>query len=687
MKTFCGRANPTTGALDWVEESEEYDFHQEIARSCYADMLHDRDRNEKYYQGIRAAVARVKARGEKVIILDIGTGTGLLSMMALTAGADFCYAVEVFKPMAKAAQCIVEKNGFSDRIKIINKHSTDVTVGPDGDMQMKANVLITELFDTELIGEGALPSYEHAHQNLVQEGCEAVPHRATVYAQLVESELLWSWAQMQPVEVEGARLVPPPAVGRCAGAHSVCDIQLSQVSPNSFTPLGPLCTMFSVDFSKPVSSAFQYHSSQFVAQSGGRAQVVLSWWDLDMDPSGSIVCTMAPSWTYTQPKMAPWRDHWMQSVYFLPVERGVTEGEELSLTVCHDDYSLWYSLQSPSQQTPESQTQSLSSRPCCTCQAHLVWTRPRFGELNDRQRTESYVSALRSVLREDSLCLSVSDGSLLPVFAHMLGAKKVFGLENSRMSKQVIEQVLEANLMKGGVELLEMRPDQLTRNDIGGEQISVLMGEPYFGTSLLPWHSLFFWYCRTTLAGLLQPNATILPLSATLHMVAVEFQDLWRIRAPCGTCEGFDVTPMDEMVQQSLDYRESREAEPHPLWEYPCRALTQSTAVMTFDFTQCVPQEPIISQGSLPFTRVGRCHGVALWMEYQLTHDISVSAGLIGPISEQGDCQWGRHRKQGVYFFRSPLETSDDGRVAVSYSFTFEPSLGDIKMDFSIETQ
>lgn len=38
----------------------------------------------------------------------------------------------------------------------------------DGDMETKANILITELFDTELIGEGALPSYEHAHQNLVQ---------------------------------------------------------------------------------------------------------------------------------------------------------------------------------------------------------------------------------------------------------------------------------------------------------------------------------------------------------------------------------------------------------------------------------------------------------------------------------------------------------------------------------------
>ncbi|KAM4618369.1 protein arginine N-methyltransferase 7 [Polymixia lowei] len=684
MKTFCGRANPTTGALDWVEESEEYDYHQEIARSCYADMLHDHDRNEKYYQGIRAAVARVKARGEKVIVLDIGTGTGLLSMMALTAGADFCYAVEVFKPMADAAQCIVEKNGFSDKMKIINKHSTEVTVGPDGDMQMRANVLVTELFDTELIGEGALPSYEHAHQNLVQEGCEAVPHRATVYAQLVESELLWSWAQLQPTEAEGARLVPPPAVGRCAGAHSVCDIQLSQVPTHCFTPLGPHCTMFSVDFSKPVSSAPQVHSSQFPAQSSGRAQVVLSWWDIDMDPSGTIVCSMAPSWTYPEPKMAPWRDHWMQSVYFLPAERRVTEGEELSLTVCHDDYSLWYSLQTDSQQ--DTQTEAPPCRPCCTCQAHLVWTRPRFGELNDRHRTETYVSALRSVLKADSVCLGVSDGSLLPAFAHALGAKKVFSLENSRMSKQVIEQVLEANSMKEGVHLLEIRPDQLTSTDLGGEQISVLMGEPYFTTSLLPWHSLFFWYCRTALATLLQPNATILPSSATLHMVAVEFQDLWRIRAPCGTCEGFDVTPMDEMVQQSLDFRESREAEPHPLWEYPCRALTQPRAVMTFDFTQCVPQQPINAQGVLPFIRSGHCHGVALWMEYQLTDDITFSMGLTQPISEQGVCEWSRHRKQGVYFFTSPWESSGDGRTSASYSFTFEPSSGDIKMEFTVKS-
>lgn len=35
--------------------------------------------------------------------------------------------------------------------------------------QEKANILVTELFDTELIGEGALIAYQHAHENLMEE--------------------------------------------------------------------------------------------------------------------------------------------------------------------------------------------------------------------------------------------------------------------------------------------------------------------------------------------------------------------------------------------------------------------------------------------------------------------------------------------------------------------------------------
>ncbi|XP_041883390.1 protein arginine N-methyltransferase 7 isoform X2 [Corvus kubaryi] len=647
MKTFCGRANPTTGSMEWLEEGEDYDYHQEIARSRYADMLHDKDRNVKYYQGIRAAVSRVKERGEKAIVLDIGTGTGLLSMMAASAGADFCYAVEVFKPMANAAVKIVEKNGFSDKIKVINKHSTEVTVGPDGDMQCRANILVTELFDTELIGEGALPTYEHAHKYLVQEGCEAVPHRATVYVQLVESKRMWSWKKLFPVHVEAEDgekiLVPPSEMENCPGVPSVCDIQLNQMPLSDFTTLSDVVAMFSVDFSKPVQSASTYYRVQLEPVKSGKAQIVLSWWDIDMDPSGMINCTMAPYWV--KPTSAlQWRDHWMQCVYFLPNEEPVLQGEKLYLTACRDEYSVWYNLQKAREgenkaDEEEHKADVCVESPVCRCHAHLLWNRARFGELNDQNRTRQYIKALRKVLKTDSVCLCISDGSLLPVLAHCLGAK----------------------------------------------QISVLVGEPFFTTSLLPWHNLYFWYARTAVSTHLASNVTVLPQSASLHMMIVEFQDLWRIRSPCGICEGFDVQTMDDMIKDSLNFRESREAEPHPLWEYPCKSLSDPQEVLTFDFTKTVPQHCLSTEGSVKLLRKGKSHGAVLWMEYHLAADVSVSTGLMQMSNEKGICEWNPHCKQAVYFFSSVIESEILSEpTAVTYAVNFDTKTGEIAMDFKL---
>lgn len=35
-------------------------------------------------------------------------------------------------------------------------------------MPEKANILVTEVFDTELIGEGAINTFTHAHRELLQ---------------------------------------------------------------------------------------------------------------------------------------------------------------------------------------------------------------------------------------------------------------------------------------------------------------------------------------------------------------------------------------------------------------------------------------------------------------------------------------------------------------------------------------
>ncbi|XP_045671006.1 protein arginine N-methyltransferase 7 isoform X3 [Ursus americanus] len=653
-------------------------------------------------------------------------------MMAVTAGADFCYAIEVFKPMADAAVKIVEKNGFGDKIKIINKHSTEVTIGPDGDMPCRANILITELFDTELIGEGALPSYEHAHRHLVQENCEAVPHRATVYAQLVESRRMWSWTKLFPVRVQTSHgeqvIVPPLELERCPGAPSVYDIQLNQVSRTDFTALSDVMPMFSVDFSKQVSSSAACHSRHFEPLASGRAQVVLSWWDIEMDPEGKIKCSMAPFWAHSDPEELQWRDHWMQCVYFLPQEERVVQGSSLCLIAHHDDYCVWYSLQRTS---PEKNGRVSPARPVCDCQAHLLWNRPRFGEINDQDRTDQYVQALRTVLKPDSVCLCISDGSLLSLLAHHLGAEQVFTVESSAASHRLMKKIFKANHLEDKINIIEKRPESLTSADLEGKKVSLLLGEPFFATSLLPWHNLYFWYVRTAVDQHLGPGAVVLPQVASLHAVVVEFRDLWRIRSPCGDCEGFDVHIMDDMIKRALDFRESKEAEPHPLWEYPCRRLSEPQQILTFDFRHPVPLHPLRAEGSIelrsqvvlavsgpgrkerseisgrqreavalpiyllrgclslaqhpPTPRPGRSHGAVLWMEYHLTPDSTVSTGLLKPAEDKEDCCWNPHCKQAVYFFTTPDCRAPRGSPrAVSYTVEFHPHTGDVTMDFTL---
>jgi predicted RNA methylase len=52
------------------------------------------------------------------IVLDVGCGTGILSMFAAQAGAKHIYAVEC-SSIIEQAKMIVEKNGFADKITLI----------------------------------------------------------------------------------------------------------------------------------------------------------------------------------------------------------------------------------------------------------------------------------------------------------------------------------------------------------------------------------------------------------------------------------------------------------------------------------------------------------------------------------------------------------------------------------------
>lgn len=89
-----------------------------------------------------------------------------------------------------------------------------------------------------------------------------MPHRATVYAQLVESRRMWSWNKLFPVRVHTSCgeqvIVPPSELERCPGAPSVYDIQLNQVSSADFTVLSDVLPMFRYQGASPADCALRY---------------------------------------------------------------------------------------------------------------------------------------------------------------------------------------------------------------------------------------------------------------------------------------------------------------------------------------------------------------------------------------------------------------------------------------------
>ena len=131
---FQQRLNAATGALEWVDASAVADggavddaVADAVAGSAYLDMLNDAPRNAAF----AAAIAAV-APGRRV--LDIGTGTGLLALLAAAAGASEVTACEVFPPMAAAARATAAANAVrgGGRVRVVTKRSSELVVGSDG---------------------------------------------------------------------------------------------------------------------------------------------------------------------------------------------------------------------------------------------------------------------------------------------------------------------------------------------------------------------------------------------------------------------------------------------------------------------------------------------------------------------------------------------------------------------------
>jgi len=142
----------------------------------HAQMLADGPRNVAY---ARAIAASAKGR----VVLDIGTGSGLLAMMAARAGAARVIACEANPVLAETARAIVDANGYSDIVEIHSCHSGMLDRAFVGD---GVDMVVSEIFSADLLEEGVLRSLEQARAELCAPGALFIPETASLRVALAD---------------------------------------------------------------------------------------------------------------------------------------------------------------------------------------------------------------------------------------------------------------------------------------------------------------------------------------------------------------------------------------------------------------------------------------------------------------------------------------------------------------------
>lgn len=278
-------------------------------------MLNDQARNEAFERAIVQAIAR---HGHDARVLDIGAGSGLLSMMAARAGARDIVCCESVGCIADLAHEIVAANGYADSIRVVAKKSDQLVIG-EGEMAQRADILVSEVLSSDLLAEGVLATFEDALGRLVSETATVIPRRVTARGCLIASDVLAKYAFVgdvsgfdvsaftrlaaQRLPVHGKRT----AWTRMSNDYDLVSLDLTARRHDPATALLSL-----------------------TVTADGVAVGVMQWMHIDL----------AEGISFENPPEDYCDGGWLQTVHTFPQPVRVRAGDRLDLVVGHDRTSL-----------------------------------------------------------------------------------------------------------------------------------------------------------------------------------------------------------------------------------------------------------------------------------------------------------------------------------------------------------
>mmetsp|Transcript_3043 Transcript_3043/g.7591 ORF Transcript_3043/g.7591 Transcript_3043/m.7591 type:complete len:571 (-) Transcript_3043:541-2253(-) len=261
------------------------------------NMLQDYTRTGMYFM----AITENRADFEGKVVMDVGAGSGILSLFAAMAGARKVYAVEA-SGMARFARRLADGNpSLGSRIEVINSKVEEVTLSE------KVDVLVSEPMGTLLVNERMLETYLYARDAFLKPGGKMFPQLGRIHAAAFSDEVLHAevatkavfWTQNNFYGVDVTPLYP-----------SAVDSYFGQVVVDAFdhTVLASSCATKVFDFgSCPEASLHDIQLPlQLQVTSSGPCTIhgLACWFDVFFHGS------QTPVWLSTAPGLPT--THWFQ---------------------------------------------------------------------------------------------------------------------------------------------------------------------------------------------------------------------------------------------------------------------------------------------------------------------------------------------------------------------------------------
>jgi predicted RNA methylase len=213
-------------------------------------LLLDQIRTNAFREAIRQRVT------PDSVVLDLGTGSGILAFFACEAGARRVFAVDATHS-ADLAAFLTRQLGYSDRIEVMHAHSTKI------ELPEPADVLVTETLGAFGFNEHILSSVIDARARLLRPGAAIIPQRIELTIVPVEMPEVFDryvgfWRKeqfgfdlsplaifasnvMYVADVDSANFLAPPATVITTDLATIADANVSGRARFTIARSGLLC--------------------------------------------------------------------------------------------------------------------------------------------------------------------------------------------------------------------------------------------------------------------------------------------------------------------------------------------------------------------------------------------------------------------------------------------------------------